>query len=941
MNIVFHLLKVNRKVQFMIKVISSIGAIAAIALSGNPSVYAATIDQTFTESYQCNLVNFRAQTGVTQQQLITSCNEISETDTAFHNFFNTNPNTPLPNDNNSTLDVYVYLSSAEYKANGNTHFGINTDNGGMYLEGTPSNANNQAKFIAHICEDSWVPFSCDYTGQVFNLQHEYTHYLDGRFNVSGAFGTFSYNAGLTEGLADYLAQGTNYRRTLDGLAGKKIPPLYNILSANYNHSDLYQWGYMAIHYMHANHRSDYDSIISALRSGNTATYRSTIKNVADRIGGGFDAYVKSLTTAVAIVPGTEPANNTFGACELEHMYVRDVRNTGTENLTILNNTSVPMRMMWIDNTTGYAGVDEISRLTQNQSYNNNFWREGDRFMMMSDNRECVGVGVVGQTANFSIDSNLVANVVADVLPAANEVGACSLERAYFKTDTATDVTVTNNTSETMEVRWVNYVTGVRSDTVYGTLSAGQSYTGTTWKAGDRMIFVDSSNTCKGVVSLLAGTNTYSIDNTVQNTAPTAKVNGAYTGTENKAVSFSSAGSIDSDGSIASYSWNFGDGTSSTLANPSHTYASANTYTVSLTVTDNEGATNTSTTTATISTDIIVVPPVTSTVPDACATENAITNGNLSEGDAACLGNSSTIWLNIPNVSGHSSVTIRAGNGTGDLSLNYDNTNWPNGTSSDDGSSDNAGNGECIHVAGGTNYWGNVKVSNSNGSASILVEFDTAGCSDTGGGNQNTAPTANANGAYTGTANTAVSFSSAGSSDSEGPITAYSWNFGDGGTSTLANPSHTYATANTYNVTLTVTDNESATATSTTTATIQPAQTGSGSVANACLTEGATSGWRDANDDMCVPNGSYNNSIAYYGMNVPAGTNTLVITADHGTGNGNLYYKATGWANGSSYNQKSENTGNAETITINNPGSGYRYFSIVGQHSGMAVKFEFK
>ena len=55
-------------------------------------------------------------------------------------------------------------------------------------------------------------------------------------------------------------------------------------------------------------------------------------------------------------------------------------------------------------------------------------------------------------------------------------------------------------------------------------------------------------------------------------------------------SFNGSSSSDADGTISSYQWTFGDGSSGTGATPSRTYAAAGTYTVTLTVTDDDGAT---------------------------------------------------------------------------------------------------------------------------------------------------------------------------------------------------------------------------------------------------------------------------------------------------------------------------------------------------------------
>lgn len=98
--------------------------------------------------------------------------------------------------------------------------------------------------------------------------------------------------------------------------------------------------------------------------------------------------------------------------------------------------------------------------------------------------------------------------------------------------------------------------------------------------------------------------------TPTNQAPTAKANGPYSGTTGIAISFSSADSMDPDGTISAYAWTFGDGSTSAAANPSHAYTAAGSYDVTLKVTDNAGVDSAiSFTTATITAGVACNSPI--------------------------------------------------------------------------------------------------------------------------------------------------------------------------------------------------------------------------------------------------------------------------------------------------------------------------------------------
>ncbi len=112
-----------------------------------------------------------------------------------------------------------------------------------------------------------------------------------------------------------------------------------------------------------------------------------------------------------------------------------------------------------------------------------------------------------------------------------------------------------------------------------------------------------------------------------NQSPVARIT---TSTSGLTVTADGSTSTDSDGTITTYAWDFGDGTTASGVRPAaHTYAQAGTYTVRLTVTDNAGATSTTSRSVTVTSS----PPATTLAEDAFERTTATGWGTAPTGGA--------------------------------------------------------------------------------------------------------------------------------------------------------------------------------------------------------------------------------------------------------------------------------------------------------------------
>ncbi|PFW88963.1 collagenase [Bacillus toyonensis] len=421
-----------------------------------------------------------------------------------------------PGKADDVLTIVIYNNPDEYKRNSQL-YGYDTNNGGIYIEGIGT-------FFTFERTSEQSRYSLE---ELF--RHEFTHYLQGRYEVPGSWGQGEMyrNERLTwfeEGNAEFFAGSTRTnnvvprKSVISGLSSDpaKRYTAQRTLFSKYGDGvgnekwDFYNYSFALQSYLYTHQFETFDKIQDLIRANDVNgydVYREALSKDSN-LNKGYQDYMKQLIDN----------QGTYKTPQVSDDYLAE-------------HAPKPLADVKKD-ITDVAKIKDATITKHNSQFFNTFTLEGTY----------TGGVTKGESEDWKAMSKQINQSLEQL---------AQKEWSGYKTVTAYFVNYRVNENNQFEY-----------DAVFHGVATGEE----------------------------------------EKQAIKVNMNGPYNEILNEKVEFHSDGTECTDIKIVFYLWDFGDGTTSTEANPTHVYDKEGTYTAKLTVKDNKGKVGRGKTTVTVKKD---------------------------------------------------------------------------------------------------------------------------------------------------------------------------------------------------------------------------------------------------------------------------------------------------------------------------------------------------
>ena len=237
-------------------------------------------------------------------QFALACERLSNVSSTFHRLFDTNCE-PVANDFNNHLDAYVFHDISSCEDYSSAAFFTNADTcSGIYYEWDPADRSTRPYLVATEYEPWESP--PDRQLSIWNVEHEYAHYLDGRYNRYGGYRSGQDSLHWwTEGIAEYLAAEVSPHH--HPAPFETHYTLAEILLHSDSLGTRYRHRHLAVRFFMENHRDFVDTIVGYMRRGEFDAYQTFMEREVGRHSDAWETWVRTGGATVMSIEGDDGA----------------------------------------------------------------------------------------------------------------------------------------------------------------------------------------------------------------------------------------------------------------------------------------------------------------------------------------------------------------------------------------------------------------------------------------------------------------------------------------------------------------------------------------------------------------------------------------------------------------------------------------------------------